>query len=544
MQYLKLHNLGTFDNMSSLWKTYQRGGKEGDYCVIGEWEHYWDKYQNEWISAESLSSVPSESLPRETTDIYEDINFHHDINVAGKIRGNFEFSSASKGLNKIAEYLELEEKLKSLIQTANKSVNDINDLNDKYNKLKEQLREAASSTEESFHAKYADEADNADKWDGYHFSDVLDQPLRKTDSPVFKKITTNEIGSPSFTPGMYGMGWKIDDNGQGELEGLILRRFLEVPELRYNRISIEVGNKWNGPGGGIIESITPDKDEYGNELMTGIARLHLEEGEYGTLQIDDICHGIFHDTKTSSNAVENTDDSLGNFQFAGFASTYFRVTDIIGPNGQIFKYQLRGMSDRWRFKKHPYEGMHFVAYGNFSNTDRQCSRYSTRTYERFLQNVNDWEFSAGNIAAQFGDLSNLDVFGLKMQGYSAYLNNIYMTGTIKQFEMLPPRLEIDTKGDTSLAFGESLRIKCKVYKGLFDEVTSQVTSWSITRDSGNSTEDMAWQLKNKVKDFNGEIDICFNNQENDLGGNEYTISTLFTIRAEIGEIAAKAQLVI
>ena len=77
--------------------------------------------------------------------------------------------------------------------------------------------------------------------------------------------------------------------------------------------------------------------------------------------------------------------------------------------------------------------MTFVGYGSFSNEDRQTSRYETRTYQRYLTGVSDWEFTASNIAAQYGDLSNLSVFGIEMRGYSAYLNNIYMSGVIQQF---------------------------------------------------------------------------------------------------------------
>ena len=40
-----------------------------------------------------------------------------------------------------------------------------------------------------------------------------------------------------------------------------------------------------------------------------------------------------------------------------------------------------------------------------------------------------------------------------MEGYSAYLNNIYMTGVIEQLENYPARIEIDTQGDNFLAFG-------------------------------------------------------------------------------------------
>lgn len=78
--------------------------------------------------------------------------------------------------------------------------------------------------------------------------------------------------------------------------------------------------------------------------------------------------------------------------------------------------------------------MTFVAYGSFTNPARQSSRYSTRTYQRYLRNVSDWEFTAENIAAQFGDLTNLSVFGIQMSGYSAYLDNIYLQGMISSLD--------------------------------------------------------------------------------------------------------------
>ncbi|WP_212126143.1 hypothetical protein, partial [Bacteroides pyogenes] len=39
-----------------------------------------------------------------------------------------------------------------------------------------------------------------------------------------------------------------------------------------------------------------------------------------------------------------------------------------------------------------------------------------------------------NIAMQFGDLSNLSVYGLQLEGYSAYLSNVYFTGLIVQLQ--------------------------------------------------------------------------------------------------------------
>lgn len=329
-------------------------------------------------------------------------------------------------------------------------------------------------------------------------------------------------------------GGKIDENGAAELDSLKLRKFLEVPELRYNRIDIQIGNKWNAPGGGIIEKCVPDLDENGNRLMTGTIYLHLEEGEIGTIEEDDICQGIYHaGMETGMNSEDDQDDSIGNFRFTGFYTCYFRVTKIQDRlRKSRFRYALRGLSDNWNLAYHPCEGMHFVGYGNFTIPERQTSRYSTRTYERFLQHVDDWEFRPENVAAQFGDLSNLNVFGLEMDGYSAYLNNIYMSGVIKQFELIPLRMEIDTQGDTFLAYGEHLHVTCRIFKG-WDDITEQVTRWEVIRDSGDYADDAAWGLRPKVRNFSGEIDIHLDkdNSIDDLGNSD--TSCLFTFKAFI-----------
>jgi hypothetical protein len=390
---------------------------------------------------------------------------------------------------------------------------------------------------------------------------------------TFKQKSIHEYGAQfgsSFASGLAGHGGKIDGLGQGELESLTLRRFLEVPELRYNRVSIYVGNQWRAPGGGIIESVTPDEDEQGNILTTGTITLHLEDGEIGTIAVDDICQGIFHDGITpANNDAESYDDGIGNFKFGGFFTSYFRVTEILdNAKNSRFRYALRptnnlprptGEAGRtaggsWTQSHHPCEAMHFVAYGNFTNTDRQSSRYSTLTYERFLMGVNWWEFNENNVGAQFGDLSNLSVFGLDMTGYSAYLNNIYMSGTIQQFENLPPRMEIDTQGDSFLAMGESMLVTCTVMRG-WDDVTSQVTQWEVVRDSGDAADDAAWLYREKVIDFYrgnprpaqeegeeeylnpGQLVLCHDTNPtiDDLGNNTNVLSTLFTFKAYLAD---------
>lgn len=228
-----------------------------------------------------------------------------------------------------------------------------------------------------------------------------------------------------FASGITGFGAQIDGRGAGELESLFIRRFLEVPELRYNRVGISVGDDWSAPGAGVIESV--DKDQ---KLVT----LKLEEGEIGAVAVGDICMGIFHDFDPSNNATADSDDGRGNFSFSGFATVYFRITEVLGDRNERFRYGLRPLSATFTKQIDPMESMTFVAYGSFTNPARQSSRYSTRTYQRYLRNVSDWEFTAENIAAQFGDLTNLSVFGIQMSGYSAYLDNIYLQGMISSLD--------------------------------------------------------------------------------------------------------------
>lgn len=236
-----------------------------------------------------------------------------------------------------------------------------------------------------------------------------------------------------FASGITGFGAQIDGRGAGELESLFIRRFLEVPELRYNRVGISVGDDWSAPGAGVIESV--DKDQ---KLVT----LKLEEGEIGAVAVGDICMGIFHDFDPSNNATADSDDGRGNRTFAGFATVYFRITEVLGDRNERFRYELRPLSATFTKQIDPMESMTFVAYGSFTNPARRSSRYSTRTYQRYLRNVSDWEFTAENIAAQFGDLTNLSVFGIQMSGYSAYLDNIYLQGMVSS---LDKKVLLDTR---------------------------------------------------------------------------------------------------
>lgn len=271
---------------------------------------------------------------------------------------------------------------------------------------------------------------------------------------VFDKLTANNaaiagnISSLDYAENL--LGWLITPEGHIDAKSLRLRDFLEVPELRYNRVSIVSGEEWNAPGGGIIESV---------DAANKTVHLKLEPGEVSQVEIDDICKGVF-----------NND--------TGFQTAYFRITEKI--DNASFKYVLRS-----GYTFNPCKAMHFVAYGNFTNAERQKSCYSTQNYIRFLKGVNNWEITKEMIAMQLGDLSNLKLFGIDMSGHSAYLNRVYMTGTIRQ---------ISSDGVTEAPV--------PVFKGkwksgtywYYDEVTHNGSTWiciesTTTQEPSDSSTD-------------------------------------------------------
>lgn len=75
--------------------------------------------------------------------------------------------------------------------------------------------------------------------------------------------------------------------------------------------------------------------------------------------------------------------------------------------------------------------------------------------------------------------------------------------------------------------GETNHIECSVIRG-FEDITDQVTSWNIVRDSGDAVNDAAWQNKDKVKNFDGTIDIAWTDDDDDIGDSN---SCIFTITA-------------
>ena len=320
------------------------------------------------------------------------------------------------------------------------------------------------------------------------FNDTVIGVLTFLQSALFRAGAI--FGKDGYAEGMTGFGAKIDEHGNAEVESLTSRRYIEAPEFRFNSIEIFLGDKWRAPGGGLIDTV---------DVKNKTCTLKLEDGQIGAVAVGDICMGIFHSLTSSDNATEDTDDSRGNRTFAGFCTVYFTITEVMGDRNEQFKYQLRPISERWKFSFDPFEMMNFVAYGSFSRTDRQTSVYETRTYTRMLKNQNEWEIGKGNIAKQSGDLSNLNVFGLNLEGYSEYTNSVYFTGTIAQVK--PDGTPVRTAND------RGAWPPADNHADYFDRFSYQGCIWLCVAENGTDTapaDDNAAWLKQVDKGNDGE----------------------------------------
>lgn len=196
-------------------------------------------------------------------------------------------------------------------------------------------------------------------------------------------------------------------DGNARMKNLSIDEYLEVPELKYNRITA-TGNEFWVTDAGVIDDAWEDGD--------GIFLITLKEkpGEVTiNFQYKDILRGIFY-----------TQDEYG--KPTGFKTAYFEVTGIIDET-QFDCIPLNGIA--------PERFMTLARQGNKTNPNRQGSIYldGLHKFIRVIDQVSSEKIEQKNIKVQLGDLSEINhpVFG-KLQGYGALLENAYICGRLIQ----------------------------------------------------------------------------------------------------------------
>lgn len=240
----------------------------------------------------------------------------------------------------------------------------------------------------------------------------------------------------NFVSGAHGSGASIDNNGNAEMNSLFVRQFISAPKFVFNEISVTKAEQWNTNGYGTIESVDTKKH---------IISLHLEGNDYGSLQVGDICRGIYADIDNVHGADKNTEGALDDCNFVlhkGFFTTYFYVKKIITSEKGKFVFEYGKRSEA---TPDPCAYMDFAQYGSFTDDKRQSSMYfSSRgnSYIEVLDGVCNWEVLPQNRVARYGWLSGLaltkrDGSIVRPEGNGIYVqDNIYFGGNINYLQGL------------------------------------------------------------------------------------------------------------
>lgn len=286
----------------------------------------------------------------------------------------------------------------------------------------------------------------------------------------------------NFVSGAYGSGASIDNNGDAEMNSLFVRQFISAPKFVFNEISVTKAEQWNTNGYGTIESVDTEKH---------IISLHLEGNDYGSLQVGDICRGIYADIDNVHGADKNTEGALDDCNFVlhkGFFTTYFYVKKIITSEKGKFVFEYGKRSEA---TPDPCAYMDFAQYGSFTDDKRQSSMYfSSRgnSYIEVLDGVCNWEIYTENRVCRYGWLGGLaikrrDGSYIHPSGNGIFVqDNVYFGGNV---EYLGDILGLDDLKNEAKAYDVSLSQYQSVVT--VDDM-GNVINGLYTQDEGKATK--------------------------------------------------------
>ena len=240
---------------------------------------------------------------------------------------------------------------------------------------------------------------------------------------IFARGLTSEAATHLDGGVQVGQGAaSVDASGRGTLQSLVLREWLEVPELRLNRTAIHLGASLLSPGAGIVAEVEVDADARGGHVS-----LKLEAGEAASVVEGDLLMGIFSAPNAEWGAVRDADNGRLDVQFAGFATAYFEVA-ALDADRRGFRYTLREGTH-----VHPRRFMTFASRGNRHDAARGKFCFSTRSYTRYLSGVTSWEITASHVVLQLGELDTLRALGFSTEvgGVGLYAENAFLSGRLR-----------------------------------------------------------------------------------------------------------------
>lgn len=384
---MDVHFLGEFNSISDAWKMYPNGGGFGDYITVNGVRVDWSEYTNSWGEPDPVTPPYT---PPAVVDGDLDVNGQGSFNkittgdyVPGTSGaaidefGNGEFrtvkidslyiKNAAGDLVLLSDYIKtfktelppawdeysktpLFDDIRLLVFDANSNEKYYTTVGDLKNLIKDSAGTGGGG-ELNIQILRSDDIDSTPT-DNNVFSalrtllEIRNRSLSKINSDsaygLIKFLEGLEVGE--FISGMLGgKGMRADKSGNIEATSLRLRALLEVPELRYNRLTV-IGDELILTENGLIHTV----EEIGERSYQ--LNMKLEEGEAISFISGDLVKGIFHHPN-------------------GFATSYMIVSEV----GQTFmKATLANDADvPTPYNLPPQDFMNIARVGNISDIDRQ-----------------------------------------------------------------------------------------------------------------------------------------------------------------------------
>lgn len=339
------------------------------------------------------------------------------------------------------------------------------------------------------------------------------------------------------------------------------------------------GNLVFSPSAGKIFEVREIYNETTNELTGWKCYLLADDGTTATTNMFEVDDQVRCETfNIKAGVYENVSNKFYWRKITDVSTDNEEIRDSnnnILYDGKKFSWIVISASDKAEGSDNPAAGDTIVLMGNRTNTNRM-SFVVKETYgdnaprEVGYTNVHSYTLGNGNLVyeispkkvrfySQYFEIVTIEGLPIKTINYRGdwkqgdtytYYDQVTHNGTTwlcvapegtnvtsepargndfwkAQNAILDATLNITQSTGEWIDKGETNHVVCSVVRG-FEDITDQVTSWNIVRDSGDAVNDAAWQNKDKVKNFDGTIDIAWTDEEDDIGD---STSCIFTITA-------------
>ena len=395
-------------------------------------------------------------------------------------------------------------------------------------------------------------------------------------------VTINLLNSADYDDAMQsGFGFYKRKDGK---YGLNVTDLSVWGKAYFNNLTIREltyvgGNLVFSPSSGKIFEVRDIYNETTNELTGWKCYLLADDGTTATTNMFEVDDQVRCETfNIKAGVYENVSNKFYWRKITDVSTDNEEIRDSnnnILYDGKKFSWIVISASDKAEGSDNPAAGDTIVLMGNRTNTDRM-SFVIKETYgdnaprEIGYTNVHSYTLGDNNLVyeispkkvrfyTKYYEQVNVDGSIVKTINYRGdwkqgdtytYYDQVTHNGTTwlcvapegtnvtsepargndfwkAQNAILDAALNITQSTGEWIDKGETNHVVCSVIRG-FEDITAQVTSWNIVRDSGDAVNDAAWQNKDKVKNFDGTIDIAWTDEEDDIGD---STSCIFTITA-------------